>query len=200
MKSLFDGLKVFVFMTLLLGIIYPYSVLYIVKMTMPRRSAGSLIYIDNQLRGSKLIAQKFNQNIYFWPRPSIGDYSTLPAGGSHLGPISARLAKQIEERRRKIAEQHQVNDLSLIPDEMICASASGIDPHISLTNAYFQLERVAKARSWDSMEMKIKIKQLIYQNLDKPLGRLFGKPYVNVLKLNIALDNFSLSNPNKLHE
>ncbi|OJV11684.1 MAG: hypothetical protein BGO14_09195 [Chlamydiales bacterium 38-26] len=187
-------------MTLLLGIIYPYSILYIVNMTMPRRSAGSLIYIDNQLRGSKLIAQKFNQNIYFWPRPSSVDYNTLPAGGSHLGPISARLAKQIQERRRKIAEQHQVNDLSLIPDEMVCASASGIDPHISLTNAYFQLERVAKARSWDSMEMKIKIKQLIYQNLDKPLGRLFGKPYVNVLKLNIALDNFSLSNPNKLHE
>ncbi|MBN9377258.1 MAG: potassium-transporting ATPase subunit KdpC [Chlamydiales bacterium] len=200
MKSLFDGLKVFIFMTLLLGIIYPYSILYIVNMTMPRRSAGSLIYIDNQLRGSKLIAQKFNQNIYFWPRPSSVDYNTLPAGGSHLGPISARLAKQIQERRRKIAEQHQVNDLSLIPDEMVCASASGIDPHISLTNAYFQLERVAKARSWDSMEMKIKIKQLIYQNLDKPLGRLFGKPYVNVLKLNIALDNFSLSNPNKLHE
>ena len=84
MKSLFDGLKVFIFMTLLLGIIYPYSILYIVNMTMPRRSAGSLIYIDNQLRGSKLFAQKFNQNIYFWPRPSSVDYNTLPAGQASM--------------------------------------------------------------------------------------------------------------------
>ncbi len=177
-------------MTLLTGIIYPLIITFFAALTMPWRAQGSLIDKDNKVIGSKLIGQKFQSKLYFWGRPSAVDYATLPAGASNLGPTSAKLRELIEQRRVKVAQAHNVQDLSLVPIELVCASGSGIDPHISVAAAYFQLERIIKARSITNIDMQNKIRELINRNLDRPIGKFFGLPIVNVLMLNLALDEF----------
>jgi len=189
MKSFWDSLKMLLWMTVLTGLIYPLGILLIVQLSMPKRSNGSLIKLNDQIIGSKLIGQKFESDRYFWPRPSASDYSAYPAKASHLGPTSAKLMKLIQERRFKLAKSHETKDLSTIPIELLCASASGIDPHISKRAAYFQIARVINARGM-SDSMKLEIEELISKNLDKPIGRFFGEPCVNVFMLNLALDAF----------
>jgi K+-transporting ATPase ATPase C chain len=186
MKLFWPALKLLLLLTILTGIIYPLSILFIANLTMPQLAQGSLIYKNNRLIGSKLIAQKTNKEIYFWSRPSASDYDALPAMSSNLGPISLKLKKLIEKRRLKIAQTHHVQDLELIPNELVCSSASGLDPHISLNSALFQLERVAKARQIKEE----KIYELIMNNISLPSGKLFGPPIINVLLLNLELDDY----------
>lgn len=190
MQNFRQSFKMILFMTFLTGIIYPIIVLLIANLTMPWNAQGSIILDGNRPRGSRLIGQKFNDNRYFWGRPSAVNYSALPSGASNLGPTSAKLREEIQDRRFKIAEAHNIQDLGSIPIGLICASASGIDPHISLEAAYFQLARVAQARSMTSEDMKLKIQEMIENNSIKPIGRLFGVQHVNVLMLNLALDAF----------
>ncbi|QLH36405.1 MAG: potassium-transporting ATPase subunit C [Parachlamydiaceae bacterium] len=94
------------------------------------------------------------------------------------------------QRRLKIAQAHQIQDLSSVPVELICASGSGIDPHINIETAYFQIPRIMKARSITGDKNKLKIYEMIHNSIDKPVGRLFGIPHVNVLILNLKLDEF----------
>lgn len=180
-------------MAFLTGIAYPVLILLFTNLTMPSKAQGSIIFKDGMPVGSRLIGQKFISNDYFWGRPSATDYSTLPAGASNLGPTSAKLKKMIDQRRIKFAQTHNIQDLSSIPDELVCASASGIDPHISLSTAFFQLNRVAQTRSMTSNEMRLKIQTMIHDNIDKPIGKFFGEPHVNVLMLNLTLDEFQES-------
>lgn len=128
--------------------------------------------VNNKVIGSKLLAQNFKQERYFWPRPSAVDFDPIkPAGGSNLGPTSQQLKKQVEERIKKYP--------SLPPADLVYASGSGLDPHISLEAAYFQIERVAKSRQ---------ISESYLKNVINSLAEGFGKKHVNVLLLNIALD------------
>lgn len=189
------SIKLFLLMSLLLGVLYPLSITFIANLTMPRKSQGQLLHSNGKVIGSKLIGQKFTHPQYFWPRPSAVDYETLPSGASNFGPTSQKLHDKIQERRLKIAQAHPLQDPLAIPSELLCTSASGIDPHISLSTAYFQLARVAQARSMTREDMINKIKELIHQNLDIPVGRLFGEPHVNVLMLNLALDRLQNNLP-----
>lgn len=182
--------KMILMMTFLTGIVYPIIITFFAALTMPWNAQGNLILKENTLVGSRLIGQDFHSEKYFWGRPSAVNYSTVPSGASNLGPTSAKLKQEIEQRRFKIAQAHNIQNLSLVPIELICASGSGIDPHISLETAYFQIGRVAKARNMTSNDMQYKILELINNNLDRPLGKLFGLPHVNVLILNLALDEF----------
>jgi K+-transporting ATPase ATPase C chain len=167
-------------MTLLLGIAYPLIVTGFGKLFFKATAEGSLIYVHEKAVGSRWIAQKFQTARYFWPRPSAVDYSTLPSGGSNLSPTSKTLQKAVEERVKNI-NLLQPASIQEIPSELLYASGSGLDPHISVKAARFQVERIAKARGIPSSV----IENLIQKSTEKPL---LGPSRVNVLLLNLALD------------
>lgn len=176
------GLKLTGLFTLLLGVIYPLFTTFIAQTTMPHQANGSLIYDKDAVIGSTLIGQKFSSEKYFWGRPSATNYSSMPSGGSNLSMTNPLLQKQIQENTKRLSS----SSAEEIPSELIFSSGSGVDPHISLTTAYFQIPRLLKARP----ELTDKaIRQLIADNEEVFLGKTFVRPYVNVLKLNIALDN-----------
>lgn len=171
------AVKIFIFMTVLTGIIYPLFITGIAQLTMSKLANGSLIQKGDKTVGSALIAQSMTEDRYFWPRPSAVDYDPMkPSGGSNLGPTSQKLKEAIEERKKRFGED--------APPELLYASGSGLDPHISLETAYFQIPRVAKARSINENQLKNLIHELSGGN---QLGFL-GTRYVNVLLLNQALD------------
>lgn len=177
MNAFKTAVKIFLFMTVLTGLIYPLLITGIAQLTMPRLANGSLIQKGNQTLGSALIAQHTEEDRYFWPRPSAIDYDPMkPSGGSNLGPTSQKLKETIEERKQKVGDK--------APPELLYASGSGLDPHISLETAYFQIPRIAKARSMNEAELKDLIDRL---SDGKQIGVL-GARYVNVLSLNLALD------------
>lgn len=176
MKDLLHSLRLFFFMTLLLGVAYPVVVTVAGQALFPRQASGGLIEQNGHLIGAELIAQKFESPKYFWPRPSAVDYNPLPSGGSNLGPTSADLVKARSDRRAKAGAD--------APEQLLAASGSGLDPHISPEAARYQIARVAHARGV-SPEV---IEKLVH---DEAHGRqlgLFGEPTVNVLRLNLALD------------
>lgn len=176
MKELKQVLIFFIFMTILTGFAYPLFITAIAQITMPGLANGSLIHKENKLIGSALIAQNMREERYFWARPSAIDYDPIkPSGGSNLGPTSKKLKEAVEERKQKIGDK--------APPELLYASGSGLDPHISLETAYFQIPRVAKARSMDEGDLKHLVDSL---SEGKKLGFLRGR-YVNVLTLNLAL-------------
>jgi len=187
MNTIWTNLRIFLWMTLLTGIIYPLFITGIAQLTMKNQADGNFISIDGKIVGATLIAQKFDGDKYFWSRPSAIDYNPLPSGGSNLGPTSAALKQIVEERREKLAKAHNV-DKKEIPSELLFASGSGLDPHISVEAAYFQIDRISKARGLDSLTRKNEIKQLIYQATTKRHSGFFAEPCVNVLVLNISLD------------
>jgi K+-transporting ATPase ATPase C chain len=183
MDAIWSILRIFTWMTLLTGLIYPLVITGIAQLFMSKEASGEIVFVGDKAVGAKLIAQKFDSEKYFWPRPSAIDYNPLPSGGSNLGPTSATLKKAVAERRAKILQLHQGAE-EHIPRSLLFASGSGLDPHISVKAAYFQMKRVAAARG---MQVE-QIKQLIDEQI---VGRQFGflgNPYVNVLMLNIALD------------
>lgn len=177
----------FIWMTALTGIIYPLLITGIAQLTMRTKASGDFLSSKDTLVGAVLISQKFEGDKYFWSRPSSINYNPLPSGGSNLGPTSADLRKTIEQRREKIAKANNLTDKTQIPPELLCSSGSGLDPHISLKAAYFQLDRVAKARGLD----KKRIENIIEDLAIKPRLGFLGDECVNVLILNITLDNLS---------
>ncbi|MFI5344114.1 MAG: potassium-transporting ATPase subunit KdpC [Chlamydiales bacterium] len=183
MKIIWQSLRMVLWMTLFIGLFYPVFITLISFYLFPDQSSGSLLIIDGKVRGSKLIAQKFTDDRYFWPRPSAVDYHPLPSGASNLGPISAELKKLVEERRKTLVKGGNADPLT-VPADLIFASGSGLDPHISPEAAYFQIERIAKARSMPAE----KLKEIVAASIEKPTLRVMGQARVNVLMLNHVLD------------
>jgi K+-transporting ATPase ATPase C chain len=178
MNQFKTAIKIFLFMTVLTGVIYPLFITLVAQFTMSNLSNGSLVKKGDQIVGSLLIAQNTTDDRYFWPRPSAIDYDPIkPSGGSNLGPTSQKLKDTVEERKKKVGNE--------APSELLYASGSGLDPHISLETAYFQIPRVAKARSIQESELKKTIDSIAE---GKQLGFL-GSRYINVLLLNQALDD-----------
>lgn len=177
-------------MIALTGIIYPFVVTAIATLTMQNRASGSLLITEGEQKiiGSKFIAQKFTSDRYFWPRPSACDYDAEASAGSNLGPTSSVLKKAIDERKAQIRKAHELAETDPVPNELLFASGSGLDPDISPKTAYFQIARVAKARQLDPEEGKKVIKALVDQCIRKRRFGFLGKPAVNVLELNMALD------------
>ncbi len=175
-------------MTILTGIIYPFFMTGVAQLTFPAKANGSLITKDGKIAGSELIGQKFDSSIYFWSRPSAIDYNPIPSGASNLGPTSEKLKEQVKVRRMLFATSNSIADTSAIPKEMLFASASGLDPHISPEAALLQLKRVAMARNLNETQ-KQKVEQLIKNKTQGPQFFLFGEPRINVFELNLALDS-----------
>lgn len=182
------ALKFLLGMIILTGIIYPFFMTGFAQVVFPVKANGSLIIQDGKIRGSALIGQKFDSSIYFSSRPSAIDYNPLPSSGSNLGPTSSKLKNQVTERRKAFADGNSIKDTRNIPLEMIFASGSGLDPHISPEAALFQIDRIAAARNFNEAQ-KAKVKELIKSRTEGPQFYLLGEPRINVFELNLALDN-----------
>lgn len=181
------ALKFLLIMTVLTGVIYPFFMTGVAQLTFRAKANGSLIIKDGKIIGSELIGQKFDSTIYFWSRPSAIDYNPIPSGASNLGPTSDKLKKQVSERRILFATKNTITDTTAIPSEMLFASASGLDPHISQKAALLQVDRVAKARNFNIVE-KQKLVQSIEDLTESPQFFVLGEERVNVLILNLELD------------
>lgn len=176
--------RFFIVITLLTGCIYPLLVTEIATFTMPHQANGSLIFHNGKLRGSKLIGQPFMEEKYFWPRPSVVNYNALHSNGSNLGPTNHKLQELVKQRAQKYLPLR--SDNRLIPSDLLYASGSGLDPHISTEAAYFQIQRVVRARTLNPQEQQILLKLIDQFTLAKT--ELLGPQHVNVLLLNMALD------------
>lgn len=187
MKTLIVSLKIFLFFTILTGIIYPLFITGIAEIFFPGKINGSIIYKNNMPAGSSLIGQKFDSAIYFSSRPSATDYNALPSGGSNLGATSSKLKGEVRMRANQFLQSNHLPDSTNIPDEMIFASASGLDPHISFRSALLQLNRVAASRNYNERQKK-ELLNLINTHLELPLFNVLGEPVINVLLLNLDVD------------
>jgi len=193
MKTLFISLKIFLFFTVLTGVIYPLLVTGIAQLTFPAKANGSLIVKDNKTIGSELIGQQFDSTIYFSSRPSAVAYNPLPSGGSNYGLTNIKLKNLVAERRHQFITFNQLDSLTVIPSEMLFASASGLDPHISPQAALLQVERITKARNFDSSQ-KQRLLQRINELSEKPTFMVLGEERINVLNLNLELDKLKGNN------
>lgn len=169
------------------GGVYPGIVTGMSQLIFPRQANGSLLTVGGRVVGSELIGQQFTKPYYFHPRPSAAGtgYDGMASGGTNKGPTDAKLADTLiaSAVRAAIARDGAVN--GKIPSDMVTASASGLDPHISPANAFLQVRRVAFARGVDSTS----IRRLVDAHVEGRQFGFFGEPRVNVLVLNIALDS-----------
>jgi K+-transporting ATPase ATPase C chain len=190
MKHLLISLRLLLIMIILTGILYPAAITAIAQLCFPHHANGSMVCMDGKMKGSELVGQKFVSERYFWSRPSAVDYNPMPSGASNLGPTSAALRKVLEQRRACIDSTHNGSFSTSVPADMLFASASGIDPHISPEAARLQINRVAEARRF-SDEQKEKLAGLVERAVEPPQWGLFGEPRVNVFLLNVSLDRIN---------
>ena len=184
------GAVALVAFTVLVGLAYPLLMFGIGQVAFGGGADGSLVRAtDGQVVGSSLIGQAFDAPGYFWGRPSAaGDgYDAGASGASNLGPTSQTLADTVQERIDALLEAHPGATAADIPAELVTASGSGLDPHISPAAAAFQVERVAAARRLDPARVRDLVRE---HTQGRDLGFL-GEPRVNVLQLNLALDTVS---------
>jgi K+-transporting ATPase ATPase C chain len=151
------------------------------------KANGSLIIKDGKIIGSELIGQKFDSSIYFWSRPSAIGYNPVPSGASNYGPTSDTLKKQVNSRRVLFAKMNLIEDIMTVPKEMIFASGSGLDPHISPEGALMQVNRIARARHFNDIR-KEKLLKAIKDLTESPQYLFLGEERINVLMLNLELD------------
>jgi K+-transporting ATPase ATPase C chain len=185
MKEIKPAILMFILFTVICGGIYPAVVTGIASVVFPKQAAGSFITDKaGKIVGSSLIGQPFADNKYFWPRPSAATdfgYNPMGSGGSNLGPTNPAYLETVAGRVKAL---HDSGISGKIPAEMVQASASGLDPHISPEAALIQVPRVARARGMGEEA----VRKLV---ADRTGGRQFGflgEPRVNVLELNLALD------------
>ncbi|MDD2798191.1 MAG: potassium-transporting ATPase subunit KdpC [Bacteroidales bacterium] len=184
----FIALKLFFSMTLLTGVIYPLVVTGIAQGFFAKEANGSLITKENVVIGSELIGQAFDTAIYFNSRPSASGYSSMPSGASNLSVTSEKLKRQIIERKSLFLMNNRLPQSVVVPSDMLFASGSGLDPHISVSAAKLQINRIATARHLTSDE-GVQLTQCVDQMVESRQWFLLGEPRVNVLLLNLMIDN-----------
>jgi K+-transporting ATPase ATPase C chain len=172
--------------TLLTGAVYPLMVTGIAQLLFPLQANGSLIVANGLVVGSGLIGQQFDNPKYFWGRPSVTEpfpYNAAASSGSNLGPTNPALLEAVQTRIAALKAFDPTNTLP-IPVDLVTASASGLDPDISLAAALYQIPRVAKTRGLNEAA----VRSLVDQYTEGRQFGFLGEPRVNVLKLNLALD------------
>src|SRR5258706_353387 len=191
MKDLFSEIRGAVMVTLVMAVVccglYPLVVFGLSQVLFHDKANGSLIVEkDGTVRGSKLLGQNFTAEKYFHPRPSAAGngYDAANSSGSNLGPTSRKLNDAIKQRIAAYRQENGLKDTDAVPADAVTASASGLDPHISLRNAELQAPRVARTRNL-SME---KVLGVVHANTDAASLGFLGDAGVNVFKLNLALD------------
>jgi K+-transporting ATPase ATPase C chain len=187
MKSLLrPAVTLFVLLTAVTGVLYPLAVTGVAKLAFPNQAAGSLITKDGQAVGSALVGQNFSDPKYFWGRPSATSpmaYNAANSGGSNLGPTNPALVDAVKGRVDALRAADPANTAD-VPIDLVTASASGIDPEISVAGARYQVARVAKTRGLAPEVVDAAVSR---HTVDRLFG-LLGEPRVNVLALNLDLD------------
>jgi K+-transporting ATPase ATPase C chain len=191
-KQTITALKFLLVMTILTGIIYPLLMTGLAQLTFTYKANGSMIIKDGKIIGSELIGQKFDSSIYFWSRPSAIRYNPVPSGASNYGPTSDKLKKLVTVRRDFFSKMNSVSDPLSVPKEMIFASGSGLDPHISPEAALLQVDRIVKARNLDENTKEMLLKRVKVLT-EPPAFGLLGEERINVLKLNLDLNSLDVN-------
>ena len=180
------ALVLFFVLTLLTGVAYPLLVTGVAQSLFPAQASGSIITRDGKAVGSELIGQNFTDPKHFWGRPSATGpmpYNASASSGSNVGPLNPALTDAVKSRIEALRAADPGNTKS-VPVDLVTASASGLDPHISLAAASYQVSRVAKVRGL----AVDKVQALVEAQTEMPLFGFLGEARVNVLKLNLALD------------
>lgn len=188
LRTIKTAVALFVFFTLLTGVVYPLVLTGIAQVVFPYQANGSIIKAqDGSQVGSALIGQSFTSPKYFWGRLSATadhPYNAVTSGGSNYSVLNDALQKEVEARISALRLADPGNTAP-IPVDLVTSSASGLDPHISPAAAYYQVARIARERGFSEE----KVRALVQQNIEAPVWGIFGEPRVNVLMLNLALDS-----------
>ena len=177
------ALTIFILLTVVTGVIYPLAVTGIAQLAFLHQANGSLVVIDGKTYGSELIGQQFDDPKYFWGRLSAVNYDSSTSSGSNYGPMNPALIEAVQARIDALKAADPNNALP-IPVDLVTASGSGLDPHVSVAAALYQVSRVATSRGVNEADVVALVNQYT-------IGRQFGflgEPRVNVLLLNLALD------------
>jgi|ERR1022692_3410907 len=188
-KLIIQSVRQTILWSIVAGVIYPVIITVIAQVAFHDQANGSLVQRDGKIIGSAFLAQQFQGTNYFWPRPSACGYGTGPSGivassGSNLGPTSAPLHTNVINNISAFISGNNLPTNTPVPADMIYASASGLDPHISPEAARLQIARVAASRGMS----EDKVKALVDQFTEPPQWGFLGQARVNVLLLNVALD------------
>ena len=195
-KLILQSVKQLLLWTVVTGVLYPLAITVIAQGAFHHQANGSLVERDGKMIGSALLAQQFQGSNYFWPRPSACTYGTGPTGiaassGSNLGPTSGALQTNVMNNAAAFISGNNLPTNTPLPADVVFASASGLDPHISPEAARLQIARVAAARALSPD----KIKALVEQSIEPPQWGFLGQARVNVLLLNVALDQLAAPKP-----
>jgi potassium-transporting ATPase KdpC subunit len=181
------AISLFIVLSVATGLLYPLLTTGIARALFPAQAAGSLIESDNKIVGSTLIGQSFSNPGHFWSRPSATSpepYNAAASSGSNQGPLNPALVDAVKARIEAL-KAADPNNPAAIPADLVTASGSGLDPHISVAAANYQVARVAKARDLPAAT----VHALVDAHIEPRQLGLFGEAHVNVLQLNLALDN-----------
>lgn len=190
-KIIVQSFKIFLSLTILTGVIYPVFITLIGQVIFPNQSSGSLVIKDGKIIGSELVGQNFADSIYFQSRPSAINYNPLPSGASNLGLSSVLLKEQVNDRKLEFRKNNLLSDSIVIPSEMLFASGSGVDPHISVEAANMQINRIIKSRNLSTDKSKL-LNKLVDSLSEYPQFGVLGNQVVNVFSLNLKLDEESI--------
>ncbi len=183
-KQIKTSFLIFIVFSVITGLIYPFSITVVAQIVFPYQAKGSVIKLNGKVIGSELIGQNFSKPEYFHGRPSAINYDGGTSGGSNFGPVNKKLIDRVEACIKEIESENKISSHEKISADLVMASASGLDPHISPASAMIQVKRVAQARGLSEGA----VDNLIRKNTE---NQFLGQQVVNVLKLNIALDEIA---------
>jgi K+-transporting ATPase ATPase C chain len=187
MRDLKRSAVVLGMLTVLTGVIYPLAVTGISRILFPDEAGGSLILKNGRIVGSRLIGQPFSSPEYFWGRPSsagASGYDAAASSGSNDGPLHPALPERVKGRLAALRAAEPRDDRP-VPADLVTSSGSGLDPHISIASALYQVPRVARSRGMDERQ----VRELVGAHTEGRQFGFLGEPRVNVLELNLALDS-----------
>lgn len=187
MRYLKQAILAFCVLAILCGLMYPLFITALSQFLFPQKANGSIITLGNKAVGSELIGQQFNSPKYFHARPSATDpaYNASGSAGSNFGPTNAHFLEEVKKRIEEVRNANGLPANTPISTDLVLASASGLDPHISVASTMLQVRRIAKERGVPESE----VEEMARRHIEYPLLGIWGEPRVNVLKLNLALDS-----------
>jgi potassium-transporting ATPase KdpC subunit len=186
MRLFSRALLLFILFSVLTGLAYPFLITGLCQLIFPHKASGSLIVANGKVVGSALIGQEFSSAKYFKGRPSALEkpYDAGNSGGSNFGPSNAKFLEEVSKRIEQVRKENGLGPMAAVPADLVLASGSGLDPHISLDAALIQVPRVANARKLPEPDLRSIVERLS----ETPFLGLAGQKRVNVLRLNLALE------------